>query len=416
MTMIYDKFASLPKGELRRSLSLPMVTFYGIGTILGAGIYVLVGKVAGSAGMQAPLAFLLASLIAGFSAFTYAELTARFPKSAGEAVYAQAGFGRASVSLVIGLLMVLVGVISAATMLHGFAGYLKVFVEIPDGWAILLMALVLGAVVIWGITESVLIAVLMTLVEVAGLIIIIWVARDNFTALPQRLPELIPTADIHVWYGVLLGGFIAFYAFIGFEDMVNVAEEVKQPSRNLPRAIIIVLVLVTVFYLLVSMASVLSVAPGDLSQTDAPLALVYAQTTGREPIFIALISLVSVLNGALIQIIMASRILYGLSREGWLPALFGYIAERTRTPIPAIILVVMGILLFAWLLPLLSLAKLTSFVTLIIFSLMNIALWRIKRRATNEYQGFTVPLWVPLTGATLSLLFLFSQVYEVFSA
>ena len=141
--MIYDKFASRSKVELRRSLSLPMVTFYGIGTILGAGIYVLVGKVAGVAGMQTPLAFLLASLIAGFSAFSYAELVARMPKSAGEAVYAQAGFGRPAVSLLIGLLMVLVGIVSSATLLHGFAGYLKVFVQIPDPLVIFVMALVL---------------------------------------------------------------------------------------------------------------------------------------------------------------------------------------------------------------------------------------------------------------------------------
>ena len=412
--MIYDKFASRSKVELRRSLSLPMVTFYGIGTILGAGIYVLVGKVAGVAGMQTPLAFLLASLIAGFSAFSYAELVARMPKSAGEAVYAQAGFGRPAVSLLIGLLMVLVGIVSSATLLHGFAGYLKVFVQIPDPLVIFVMALVLGLVVIWGITESVSIAVIMTLFEIAGLIIIIWVAGDSFGSLTESYYEFKPVSDSNVWLGVLFGGFIAFYAFIGFEDMVNVAEEVKKPEKNLPRAIILVLVIVTVFYLLVALASILTVSPDKLSQTDAPLALVYEQATNQQPIFIALISLVSVLNGALIQVIMGSRILYGLSREGWIPAIFGFVADRTRTPVVSIVAVVMAILIFAWLLPLLSLARLTSFVTLIIFSLMNIALWRIKRQGDTAYKGFMIPLWVPAAGALLSLLFLFSQAYQFF--
>ncbi|MDR9437520.1 MAG: APC family permease [Thiohalophilus sp.] len=408
-----DKSSLSHSNELRRSLSLPLVTFYGIGTILGAGIYVLVGKVAGVAGMLTPLAFLVAALIAGFSAFSYAELAARLPKSASEAVYAQAGFGRASLSRLIGLLMVLVGVVSSATLMHGFAGYLQVYVQWPDIWVISVMILTLGAVVIWGVTQSVLIAVIMTLFEMAGLVLIIWVAGDSLGSLPERWPQLLAPEAPFVWYGVLLGAFVAFYAFIGFEDMVNVAEEVIDPSRNLPKAIILVLIIVTLFYLLVTLVSILSVAPDRLAQTDAPLAMVYEQATGRGPLFITLISLVSVLNGALIQIIMASRVLYGLSRQGWLPSLLGQVSGRTRTPVPAIIVVVTAILLFALLLPLISLARLTSFVTLIIFTLMNVALWRIKRRE-DSYEGFQVPLWVPVSGATVSALFLVSQLYDFF--
>lgn len=400
---------------LRRSLSLPLVTFYGIGTILGAGIYVLVGKVAGIAGLYTPVAFLAASIIAAFSAFTYAELSARLPESAGEAVYVEAAFGVPRLSLLVGLLIVLVGVVSTATLLHGFAGYFQVYVPSP-GWLVMLVAaLVMGLVVAWGITQSVLVAVIMTLFEMGGLLLIIWVAGDSFVELPGRVHELGTTGSSAVWYGVLLGAFIAFYAFIGFEDMVNVAEEVIEPSRNLPRAIILVLVIVTLFYLLVALASILVVAPERLAQTDAPLAMVYEQATGRDPVFITLISLVSVLNGALIQIIMASRVLYGLSRQGWLPAGLGYIYPRTRTPLIATGVVTALVLLFAFLLPLLSLARLTSFVTLIIFILMNLALWRIKQDRERHYQGFKVPVWVPVTGVVVSTLFLASQVYEFFT-
>ncbi|MGM0679479.1 MAG: APC family permease, partial [Pseudomonadota bacterium] len=392
----------------------PLVTFYGIGTILGAGIYVLVGKVAGMAGMLTPLAFLLAALIAGFSAFSYAELAARLPKSASEAIYAQAGFGRISVSRLIGLLMVLVGVVSSATLMHGFAGYLRVYVQWPDIWVISFMILTLGAVVAWGIVQSVLIAVIMTLFEIAGLVLIIGVAGDSLGSIPERWPQLLAPEELFVWYGVLLGAFVAFYAFIGFEDMVNVAEEVIEPSLNLPKAIILVLAIVTLFYLLVTLVSILTVAPDRLAQTNAPLAMVYEQATGRAPLFITLISLVSVLNGALIQIIMASRVLYGLSRQGWLPALLGQVSGRTRTPVPAIIIVIVAIWLFALSLPLISLARLTSFVTLIIFTLMNVALWRIKQRG-DSYQGYQVPLWVPVAGTLVSALFLVSQVYAVVS-
>lgn len=397
---------------LKRSLSLPLVTFYGIGTILGAGIYVLVGKVAGVAGLLTPLAFLVASLIAAFSAFAYAELSARMPRSAGEAVYVEAGFGIPRLSLLVGLMIVLIGIISTATLMHGFVGYLQVFVNLPDWLIILVMTLAMGLIVAWGINQSVSIAVVMTLFEMGGLLMIIWVAGDSFSLVPQKLPELIPPADLSVWYGILLGGFIAFYAYIGFEDIVNVAEEVIEPERNLPKAITLVLVITTLFYLLVTIVSVLTINPDRLAQTDAPLSMVYQHATGREPLTITLISLVSVLNGALIQIIMASRVLYGMSRQNWLPSLLGYVYPRTRTPLIATAVVTLLILLFAMLLPLLSLAKLTSFVTLLIFTLMNVSLWRIKSRDNTDYHGFRVPVGIPVTGSIVSALFLLLQVYD----
>ena len=396
---------------LKRSLSLTLVTFYGIGTILGAGIYVLVGKVAGMAGMQTPAAFLLAALVAAFSAFSYAELASRFPRSAGEAVYIQQGFGIHKLSLLVGLMIVTVGIISTATLVHGFVGYLKVFVEMPDFFVIVLLVLVMGSIVAWGITQSVLLASLMTVVEIGGLVLIMWVGRESFTLLPQHLPEMLPSLDGAVWYGILLGSFIAFYAYIGYEDIVNVAEEVVQPNKNLPRAIITAMVVTTVFYILISVISILSLPVGDLAQSDAPLALLYQHATGQEPIVITLISLVSVINGAMIQIIMASRVLYGISRQGWLPSVIGYVHPVTRTPLLATLIVALLILLFALWLPLLSLAILTSFVTLSIFTLVNLALWRIKIRSEPAPESFSVPLWVPIVGFFLSLAFVLFQVF-----
>jgi APA family basic amino acid/polyamine antiporter len=232
--------------ELKRSISLPLLSFYGIGTILGAGIYVLIGKVAGYAGLYTPWSFLVASILAGLSAFSYAELAARFPKSAGEAVYIQESFHRPPLSLLIGLMIVSVGTISSATLTHGLLGYLAHFVEWPDALVIVLAVAVLGGIVIWGIGESVLIASLMTVFEILGLVIIIWVAREGFTQLPAQMPHMLPAPASMAWSGILLGAFVAFYAFIGFEDMVNVAEEVIQPQKNLPRGIIIALLVTTV--------------------------------------------------------------------------------------------------------------------------------------------------------------------------
>ena len=395
--------------NLKRSLSLPLVTFYGIGTILGAGIYVLVGKVAGFAGMFTPFAFLLASLLAALSAFSYAELSARFPKSAGEAVYVQEGLGWRKLSIIVGVGIVFAGIISVATLVHGFVGYLQVFVDVPAIVVIISLTLLMGLVVAWGINESVIIASLMTLLEIGGLVLIIWVARESFSLLPACWSEMLPPLELPAWGGIVAGSFIAFYAFIGFEDIVNVAEEVRNPRRNLPRAIVIALVVTSLFYFVVAVVSIFTLAPTELARTNAPLAEIYRHVTGQRPLVITIISLVSVLNGALIQIIMASRVLYGMSRQGWLPPRLGQVNARTRTPLLATGLVTGVVLLFALWLPLVSLAKLTSYIILIVFTLINLSLWQIKIRAPQPEDIRTVPMWVPIVGFFFSCSFVIYQ-------
>ena len=400
--------------DLKRSLSLPLVTFYGIGTILGAGIYVLVGKVAGYAGMFTPFAFLVASLLAALSALSYAELSARFPKSAGEAVYVQEGLGWRHLSIIVGVAIVLSGSISMATLVHGFVGYFQVFFNVPAELVIIVLTLVLGMVVAWGINESVIIASLMTLLEIGGLVLIIWVGHPHLAELPARWPEMLPPLELSVWAGIVAGSFIAFYAFIGFEDIVNVAEEVRNPHRNLPRAIVIALIVTTLFYFAVAIVSILTLTPAELTRTDAPLAELYRSVTGREPILITVLSLVSVLNGALIQIIMASRVLYGMSRQGWLPPFLGQVNVVTRTPLAATSIITAVVLLFALWLPLVSLAKLTSFIILIVFALINLSLWQIKIKAPQPEDIRAVPLWVPIIGFFFSGAFVLYQLIMFF--
>ncbi|MDH5614046.1 MAG: amino acid permease, partial [Gammaproteobacteria bacterium] len=236
------------QAHLKRSLSLTLVTFYGIGTILGAGIYVLIGEVAATSGVFAPFSFLVASFLAMFTAFSYAELSSRFPQSAGEAIYIQEGLQRRTLSILTGLAVVVVGMISSATISKGFVGYLNIFMQMPDWIVITMLVFTLGIIAIWGISESVIIATILTLLEIGGLLLVLWVALPSFSTLPDRLPELVPSFEYSVWQGILLGGFLAFYAFIGFEDMVNVAEEVKQPSKTLPIAIVIALVITAILY------------------------------------------------------------------------------------------------------------------------------------------------------------------------
>jgi len=172
--------------------------------------------------------------------------------------------------------------------------------------------------------------------------------------------------------------FLAFYAFIGFEDMVNVAEEVKNPEKNMPRAILLSLAIATIIYTLVSLIAVNTIAPQTLAEHDAPLALIYQQLSGFSPNLIAGIGMLAIINGALIQIIMASRVLYGMSRQHWLPEVLSRVNTTTGTPIYATLLTALIIAILALWLPIITLAELTSLFILIIFSLMHLTLISIK--------------------------------------
>lgn len=388
---------------LRRVLGLGALTYYGMGTILGAGIYVLVGKVAGYAGLYAPIAFLLAGLVAFCTAFSYAELAARYPHSAGAAVYVREGLGMRALSVMVGGLVVLVAVVTCASLVRGFVGYLHVFVHAPDWLGMVAAIAVLWALASWGIGESVRAASLITLIEIGGLFLILGVSGPSLATLPDRLPELLPPFTLDVWTGIALGTFIAFYAFLGFEDMVNVAEEVRDPQRNMPRAILLALGVATLLYLLVALAAVLSLPQEELARSAAPLADMYVQATGRSPESIAVISLFAVSNGALIQIIMGSRVLYGMSRKRWLPAWLGRVSMRTRTPLPATGVIALAALALALWLPLLSLAKATSFLILIVFALVNLSLLWLKQRIPAVAGVRCYPLWLPAVGLVSTL-------------
>lgn len=394
---------------LRRTLTLPLLTFYGLGTILGAGIYVLVGEVAGIAGMHAPLAFAVAAVVAAFTAFSYAELAARHPFSAAEAVYVQEGFGRAWLSMLVGALVLFAALASAAALANGFAGYLRLFVDLPAWAAILASLLALGALAAWGIHESAQAATVATLIEIGGLLLVVAVSGEGLLALPQRLHEFAPPVQAGAWQGIFLAAFVAFFAFIGFEDMANVAEEVIEPERTLPRAILLALAIATALYLLVSLAAVLTLSRAELAGNAAPLALMYAKATGREPVFIGVIALFAVTNGALVLLIRATRVLHGMSARGWLPAAFGRVHPVRRTPLLATAVVTAATLGLALALPLVSLARATSAAILVVFALINLALLRIRRRSPAPPGVRVYPAAVPLAGFVLSLLLLAFQ-------
>lgn len=371
-----------------------------MGTILGAGIYVLTGKVAAEAGLYAPLSFLLAALIASATAFSYAELSSRYPRSAGEAAYVLAAFSSRRLSILTGWAIVLTGLVSAATLANGFVGYFQVFVKLPGPVIILAIIVLLGLLAAWGIQQSMRAAVTVTLIEIAGLMMIVGASGEHLANLPQHLPDLVPAADLASWTGILAGTFLAFYAFIGFEDMVNVAEEVKRPSSTIPRAIGLAMILATSLYIVVSVTAVISMPMSELSTSTAPFADLMQQQ-GHSSTLISMISLVAIINGALVQIIMASRVIYGMSDQGNAPAWMARINRRTRTPVNATALVTLMILTLALALPLVSLAKITSFIVLLVFAFVNLALLKIKFDGSKPAPEYSCPVFAPVLAGLL---------------
>jgi amino acid transporter len=396
--------------SLKRTLSLPMMVLYGLGTTIGAGIYALIGEVAGVAGYFAPVSFLIASLLAGFTAISFAELCARFPRAAGAALYVKQGFASERLSTIVGLLVITAGLVSASALVNGFVGYLHQFIGIERVIAIVLVTLLLGSIAAWGIAESVTIASLITVVEIGGLLLVIAVSGEGLSTFSARWTELIPSADITSWGGIYLGVILSFYAFIGFEDMVVVAEEVKEVKRTLPLAILLTLGTTTLIYMLLMVTAVLSIPPAEFASSEAPLARLYEYHTGEKAIIISVIGMFAIINGALIQMIMASRVLYGLSSRGQLPDLLGVVHHRTRTPLIATAVATVIVLILSLTGRLASLAEATSIIMLMVFSIVNLALWRIKRRDPNPVDVRVFPAWVPVTGFSVSFVFVLIEV------
>lgn len=402
---------SPPNNELRRSLSLPLVVLYGLGVTIGAGIYVLIGATAGRAGIYAPLSFVLAAFVMIFSAASMAELSARFPVSAGEAAYIRNGLRSPLLALGTGLLVVLSGLVSAATVSIGSAGYIQSLIHLPEWLIIAAVISVMGLIALWGITESVTFAAIFTFIEVGGLLVIIVAAFWNTPEMVQDIPTIIPSfSDFQALGAISAAGLLAFFAFIGFEDIVNLAEETKNPTKTIPWAIFLTLVGATLIYVAIAVVAVLSVPVDELASSNAPVGLLFERITGASPLVITLIAIVATLNGVIIQMIMASRVLYGLGKQGSLPAVFSTVNQRTQTPVFSTVVVVTIIMSLALLFPIDSLAEMTSRVALTVFTLINLSLIRIKLRGETAEAGvFSVGLWVPVLGFITCVGFLASS-------
>ena len=394
--------------RLVRSLTLTHAVLYGLGVTIGAGIYVLVGIAAGRSGIHAPLAFIGAALVMAFSAASFAELGTRMPVSASEAAYVQAAFRRDRLSLGVGLLVVATATVSAATISVGSAGYLAVFLPVPAPWIISGVVLAMGIVACLATVQSVTFAGIMTLVEVGGLVLIIVAGLGHGTDVVTRLSEIWPSAgNSTAWIGLAGTALIAVFAFIGFEHLVNVAEELKEPSRTLPRALFLTLSLTALLYALVVWVAITAVAPQELARSSAPLALVFERLTGMPLVTMSAIATVATLNGVIVHMIMIARVIYGLADQGSLPKRLTKLNSVTHTPLLATAIGVCAILVLALVVPLAGLADLTARFTLVVFAIVNLALIRIKsRNETPPLGAFICPRWVPFAGLISNVLLL----------
>lgn len=395
--------------HLKRSVGLTGLVLYGLGVTIGAGIYVLVGETIVRAGPYAPAAFLLSAFVMGFTAASFAELTGRVPKAAGEAVYVEKAFGLPWLTIAIGLAVLVEAMIAAAAIAVGAAGYVSELIPLSKELLVTSIVISMAAIACWGIRESVAIAGAMTLVEIAGLLVIIFFGiASNPGSLSELPPALMPPpGDWPALSGVLGASMIAFFAFIGFDDVVNLVEEARNPSKVMPWAIGITLFVVTILYVLVSFVAARNVPVEELDGASAPVSLLFERLTGLPPLAITLIAIIATMNGVVIILIMASRVTYGMAQEGRLPAWIGVLSPRTHTPLRATVLIALIVLVLAIFTPLQTLAETSSEVLLAVFVVINFALvWFKVKGVPAPENAFTVHIAFPIAGAVLCLMLL----------
>ena len=371
---------------LKRALGLAGLVFYGVGIILGAGIYSVIGVAAAHAKDALWLSFALSSAIALVTALSYAELAASHPRASAEFTYLRSALPKwPSVGLVTGLLVALSGAATAATVAIAFAGYLRTFVDVPAVPAALGLLAAAAGMNLLGVRESGWLNAVFTLLEGGGLVLFVFA---GVSAHPDRLGDAL-TAAPHA--GVVTGAAMVFFSFLGFENIANLAEEAKRPEKDLPRAILISLGVSTTLYMLVALAAVVLASPDALAGSRAPLADAVRSTSPRIAGALGGIALFATANTALVSMLVASRVLFGIARERELPRPLAALLPRRETPWVAILVITVagGVLV-----PLGGVGvvgSVSSFASLLAFASVNAALILLRYRAPDEERPFRVP-------------------------
>jgi basic amino acid/polyamine antiporter, APA family len=404
--------SSPPKDSpsLERNLGLFALVVYGVGDMLGSGIYALIGQAALLMGNAAWLGFVVSMVAALLTGLSYASLGSRYPRAAGAAYITQRAFGFSFLTYVLGLSVVASGLTSFATQSRAFAGYFVGWLGVSPSLGVVValgFISMLTIVNLWGMRESALLNLVCTSVEVAGLLLVIAVGlkywgRVDYLEVPAR-----PEAGGLGAPLVLSGAVLTFYSFIGFEDMINVAEEVKNPRRNFPIAVIAALAITTVVYIGVSVTAVSVMDHAELGRSSQPLVAVVAKAAPTiPPALFSLIALFAIANTGLVNYIMGSRMVYGMARQGLLPAALGRLHERRRTPHVAIFTLMAIVMALSVSGNIGQLASATSAILLSVFIVVNAALIRLQGRADEPKGGFEIPRFVPALGIVVNLVML----------
>jgi basic amino acid/polyamine antiporter, APA family len=396
---------------LRQTIGGWQIMFYGLGSMLGAGIYALIGKAAGGLGNAMWLAFLMAMIGALLTGLSYACVGGRYAKAGGAAYVTQRGLGNPLLSYVIGIAVMMSGLTSMATGSQAIVGQIKEFFAWNlDATTIKLMSIgvvfLVGCVIYRGIRESMWLNILCTVIEASGLLFII-VVGVRFWGSVNYLESPGDTVAGGVGSGITLalimqGAVLTFYSFIGFEDILNVSEEVKNPSRNVPFGLIGAMILATCIYMAVAITAVSVVPWQELAKSDAPLMEVARRAapwfTGIKPVY-AGITIFAIGNTALLNYLMGSRLLYGMSRQGLLPAVLATIHPKRHSPHIAVFVLfgIVSLLILSG--GVKQLAESTVLLLLIVFTTVNISLFVLKHRPGEPRGGFEPPLIVPVLGA-----------------
>ena len=371
--------------QLKRTLGLTECIFFGVGSILGAGIYTLIGKVAGLSGNFIWVSFLIASICALCTAFSYAELSAAFPKAGGEYVYARKAFGKET-GIILGVLISLNGIVAGATVAVGFAGYLSTLVDVGivlGALGIIVLMFLLNAS---GIRQSSTLNVVFTIIEAGGLLFVIYSAAgavgevDYFEMPPGGYNDILAAASL------------AFFAYMGFEEIVKLAEETRDPGRNIPRALFISCGIVIVVYILVALCSVSVIPFKELGESSSPLADVVGIKYGKTGvIIISVIALFATSNTILSNMLGSSRVLLNMAKETKVLKPLSYVSPKRKTPVVALVLILIITSTFALIGAIETIARIATIFIFITFIVVNLSVIVLRMRQKGMARPYRIP-------------------------
>lgn len=371
---------------LERTLSLPAVAISGIGIILGAGVYALIGEAAGLAGNALWLSFLLSALIAAFTGLSYMELSSMFTEASAEYEYTRRSFG-GILAFIIGIMVILSGIVGASTVALGFAGYFSTFTGLPLMPVAVAALILLSGVIFSGIRQSAAVAIVFTLIEAAGIVgmIIIgfpYIGSVDYLVMPLGIA------------GVFQASALIFFAYQGFEEIVKLSEETVEPERTIPKGLIIAIAVTVILYIAVSIAIVSIGGYEAVAGSPNPFAMIAEKSFAGGGVIFTIIALFATANTALLMMLASSRIIYGMAKKKRLPKVFAKVHQRTRTPSWSVAAVLVASLIF--LLPgnIRDVALIANFTLFITFAVINGAVIGLRFKMPDKKRPYRVPITI----------------------